>query len=157
GVVAPSEGAAALPAARARCAPTGLLVQLVSLNSGFSVTALQPTSLQVRVVDTCGAAVTGGAVGARFSNDDPAVRLAHIQNGLWSGTWLPRGNPGAPVQIAVTAYTLPGLQDALGGQTILSGNVLPGGGTPVIRPGAVVNAASFQAQAPVAPGSLITV
>src|SRR5262249_15263264 len=86
GVVAPSEGAAALPAARARCAPTGLLVQLVSLNSGFSVTALQPTSLQVRVVDTCGAAVTGGAVVARFSNDDPAVRLAHIQNGLWSGT-----------------------------------------------------------------------
>jgi uncharacterized protein (TIGR03437 family) len=133
------------------------VVQFVSLNSGFSVAALQPTTLQVRVVDTCGTAITAGAAVARFSNNDPAVQLAHIQNGLWSGTWLPRGNPGAPVQIAVTAYSLPGLQSALGGQTILSGSIVSGATTPVIRPGAVVNAASFQSQTPVAPGSLITV
>src|SRR5262249_11806905 len=77
--------------------------------------------------------------------------------GLWSGTWLPRGNPGAPVQIAVTAYNSPSAQGALGGQTILSGILQQGGRTPVIRPGAVLNAASFVEQAPVAPGSLITI
>jgi uncharacterized protein (TIGR03437 family) len=132
-------------------------VQFTSLSGGFSVTALQPTSLQVRVVDSCGTAITSGAAVGRFSNNDPTVQLTHIQNGLWSATWLPRANPGAPVQIAVTAYTLPGGQTPPGGQTILSGSIRSGGGTPVIRPGAILNAASLVAQAPVAPGSLITV
>ena len=138
----------------AGCTPSSLVLQPTSLGNQFTVSLLQPASLQVRIVDSCGSPLTSGMVVATFSNSDPQINLVHIGNGTWSGTWQPKNAAQNQVQIGLTAIQG---QTRLGGQAILSGTVHPGAPTPLVYSGSVLNAASFAARAPVAPGSLISI
>jgi uncharacterized protein (TIGR03437 family) len=100
--------------------------------------------------------MTSGLVVASFSNGDPQVNLVHIGNGAWSGTWQPKKAAQGQVRVSLTAFSVQG-QNTLGGQTDLTGTVRAGATTPLVFTGAVLNAASFVARAPAAPGSLISI
>jgi len=70
------------------CAPTRLLPVFTSLGYDFNVAASWPVSLEVRVVDDCGAPLAAGSVVATFSNGDPPLTLrADTQMGAYSATW----------------------------------------------------------------------
>ena len=155
-VVAPASGASASKGKAADgCTPAKLLLLPTSLGAGFRVTTSWPTPLEVRVVDDCGAALTRGAVVASFSNGDAPVVLVPLRDGRWSGTWQAR--PTSAPQVTVTF-------DAQLDSPVLNGSAQVGGGLdvnanppPELNAGGVVDAASFRLNAPLAPGSLISI
>jgi uncharacterized protein (TIGR03437 family) len=138
----------------AACAPSKLLPLFTSLGTGFNVTTGWPSAVELRVVDDCGQALTSGAVTASFSNTDPSLNLNALGEGRWAGTWQAQ-NAVSSVSITASASTadrsVTGTAQVTGG---LSRNANP---PPVVAPGGVLNAASYQLQASLAPGSLISI
>lgn len=68
------------------CSPTGLLIQAITPQSGFSAVMGQPVSIQVSISDNCGTPVLtgkGSAVIATFSNNDPSIVLGGAGSGKW--------------------------------------------------------------------------
>jgi len=100
-VVAPSSQTASLrlgPQASG-CSSPKLEIQFRSPSSEqtFSATIGKPTTLEVQVVDDCGnligpANAQNASVNATFSNKDADMKLTHIGNGIWTGTWRPVNN-----------------------------------------------------------------
>ena len=143
-----------LPQDQGVCAPTQLAPVFTSLADSFAVAAAWPSTLGVRVIDDCGSPMVSGSAVATFSNGDPPQVLKHSQNGNWSGTWLPRGATTAPVTVRVSAE-IP--ERKLKGIAQISGALRTNQSVPSITPGAVLSSASLAAQAPIAPGSLISI
>ncbi|MDP3001286.1 MAG: hypothetical protein Q8N47_27635 [Bryobacterales bacterium] len=143
----------------AGCAPNYLLPEFTTLREGFVVGALEAVDLQVKVVDDCGNPLgkAGGVVVARFDNGDPVLNLVPLGNGIWSGTWQPKSITQPRVNIVVTALLVQGGVRVAGQSKTLPGSIRLGATRPMVEPGRTVNAASFQAQPLVAPGSLISV
>jgi uncharacterized protein (TIGR03437 family) len=107
------------PPAPAGCAPTGLLVQAVSPQSGFSAVIGQPVNIQVTIADNCGTPVLtgkGSLVVATFSNSDPSIVLTGAGSGKWVATWMPATGSGGVI-IEVTAF------EALANGVIFGGTV----------------------------------
>jgi uncharacterized protein (TIGR03437 family) len=138
----------------AGCAPSKLLPLFTSLGGGFTITTGWPSPVELVVVDDCGTPLTRGAVTASFSNTDPALTLNSLGDGRWTGTWIAQ-NAAATVNVTANAQatdkTLAGSAQISGG---LSKNANP---PPVVAPGGVLNAASYQLQGSLAPGSLISI
>jgi uncharacterized protein (TIGR03437 family) len=159
-VVAPSGTASAKPGTRsaATCSVNALHVQFTNVPADAVATLGQPLPLEVQVVDNCGTALTpdrgGVTVTARFSNGDTALTMVHTGSGKWSRTWQPL-NFTTPVRIAVTAYLSQGIA-LTGGQSQTAVAMRPTSNTPRVQQGAVLNAASYVPNAPLAPGALIT-
>jgi uncharacterized protein (TIGR03437 family) len=163
-VVAPSS---ATPGARLEpqatsCSSPKLEIQFRTPSSQATFTAQlgKPTTIEVQVVDDCGNLIgpanpQGASVNATFSNRDADVRLTHVGNGVWTGTWRPVNSATGAVTVTVTAFYSTGsvLQS---GSRAISGT-LTGGVTPIVPAGGVVHAASDAAGVPIAPGSLITI
>ncbi|MBI3665841.1 MAG: Ig-like domain repeat protein [Acidobacteria bacterium] len=157
-VVAPG---AAAPAAKAlpiveaaACTPTKLVPLFTQLGtnyngSNFNVPAKWPTPIEVKVVDDCANLITTGSVVATFSNGDPPLNLTSLGDGRWGATW-PAQSVSSAVTITVTASVPPAIIATV--QAV--GGVQPNPEPPLL--GGVVNAASFAPQAPLAPGSLIS-
>ncbi len=142
----------ARPAASGTCTPTTLVPVFTLLQDGFSIPAGFPGQVAVSVIDDCANPMTTGNVTVSFSNGDPALGLISLKNGTWAGTWTPAHNVA---QVAVTATAqIP--SEKLQGEIQIKGAFQIYSQPPVIGTGAIVNAASFAAQAPLAPGSLIT-
>lgn len=139
----------------ATCNPAKLLPQWSAPRDNASVTIANAASLQVKVVDDCGQPLTqSGTVVARFSNGDPPVPMVHTGNGVWSATWLPaRAAPSKVTAVAVLARGT----NIVAATADLNVTVQVGGTTPVVARGAVLNAASFTADSPIAPGSLVSI
>jgi uncharacterized protein (TIGR03437 family) len=107
----------------------------------------------VQVIDDCANPMTAGGVTTTFSNGDPPLRLTSLKNGTWAATWTPRR---AASEIVVTATaSIP--EQNLSGQTQIKVGSQTADAVPVINQDGIVNAASFAALAPVAPGSLVSV
>ncbi len=135
----------------AACAPTKLLPVFTQLGADFATVAAWPTALEVIVVDDCGNFLTTGSVTASFSDGDPSLQLASLNDGHWSATWQPI-NSSAQVVITVDAQELlPKLQgaQAIGGtlQTNPTAPSVAGVGSP----------AKSVATQPLAPGSFISI
>ena len=134
----------------ASCTPTQLVPAITTLGQSFGVPAAWPVVLEAQVTDDCGNALNAGDVTASFSNGDPPLSLLAIQNGTWQSTWL-SGNSAGPVTLTVTATdptrTLTGTRQVTGG---LGTSAMP----PVLS--AAVSGASFAADSPLAPGSIIS-
>jgi uncharacterized protein (TIGR03437 family) len=94
-----------------------------------------------------------GSVVAQFSNGDPAVTLAPLQDGRWTGVWQ-AGNTAPGLTIKLTAQDP---ERQLAGAQEVTGSVTATPDPPVVTPGGVVNAASLARQGPLAPGSLISI
>lgn len=139
----------------AACNPARLLPQWSSPRENAAITIASAASLQVKVIDDCGQPLMqNGTVVARFSNGDPPVPMVHTGNGVWSATWLPaRAGSAKATAVAVLARGT----NIVAATADLNANVLAGGTTPVVARGAVLNAASFVSDSPIAPGSLVSI
>jgi adhesin/invasin len=142
------------------CNKPNLEVQFRSPTQNFSAVRGQPTTIEAQIIDDCGNLIgptnpQSATVNAVFSNKDADIRLTHIGNGIWTGTWRPVNASSGPVTIALTAFYSTGnvLQS---GQQSESGS-LSTGVTPTVTSGGVVHAASDAAGVPIAPGGLITI
>jgi uncharacterized protein (TIGR03437 family) len=138
----------------AGCAPSKLYPLFTSLGAGFTITTGWPSPVELRVVDDCGNPLTSGSVTASFSNTDPSLTLNSLGDGRWTGTWQAQ-NAASSVSVTAAAATadrsVSGSAQVAGG---LSKNANP---PPVVAQGGVLNAASYQLQASLAPGSLISI
>jgi uncharacterized protein (TIGR03437 family) len=138
----------------AACAPSKLLPLFTSLGTGFSITTGWPSPVELRIVDDCGQALTTGSVTATFSNTDPSLTLNSLGDGRWTGTW--QAQNAAP-SVSVTAAASTADRSVTGSAQVSGGLSKNANPPPVVAPGGVLNAASYQLQASLAPGSLISI
>jgi uncharacterized protein (TIGR03437 family) len=142
-----------LAQAQGACTPTTLAPVFTLLLDGFNIPVGFPGQVAVKVIDDCANLMTTGNVVVDFSNGDPTIRLDSLKDGTWTQTWTPQRMAGS---ITVTANAeIP--EQKLKGQVKIKGGFLSFDAPPVVPAGAVVNGASFAGQAPVAPGSLISI
>ena len=138
------------PHASAGCTPTQLVPIITTLGQSFGVPAAWPVALESEVRDDCGNALNSGSVTVSFSNGDAPLSLQPQQGGMWHSTWQAGANPG-PVTVTLTAtnpaQNLTGTREITGGL----GDPSP---APVLS--AAVSGASFAANVPLAPGSIIS-
>jgi uncharacterized protein (TIGR03437 family) len=136
------------------CQPTRLLPVSSSLVDGFRTPASYPIAIVVLIADDCGNAVTTGTVKASFTTGDAPIPLTSLQDGSWSGTWQPRSAVSSAT-VTIDASTGP---PQIVGSTQFSGGLLANANPPpLINSAGVVNAASFLANGPLAPGSFISI
>jgi uncharacterized protein (TIGR03437 family) len=132
------------------CTPTQLIPVITTLGQSFGVPAAWPVALKSEVRDDCGNGLNTGSVSVSFSNGDPPLSLQSIQGGLWNTTWVSGHNSG-PVTLTVTANdparNLFGVREVTGGLGESTKS-------PVLA--AAVSGASFAANTPLAPGSIIS-
>ncbi|MBM3812904.1 MAG: hypothetical protein FJW20_14870 [Acidimicrobiia bacterium] len=146
--------AATAPRAAEGCTPTRLLPVFTLLPPNFAVPASAPNPVEVRVVDDCTDALTTGSVVLTFSNGDAPLQLVSLKDGRWSGTWQPRNTTTSQITVVATAQTADG---RLRAAAQVTGGLRASQDAPVVGSGAVVSSASYAAQAPLAPGSLISI
>jgi uncharacterized protein (TIGR03437 family) len=108
----------------------------------------------MEIVDDCGDPLMAGSVVTTFSNGDPALALTSLREGNWGGTWTPRGVTASGVTLTGQSRNAAG---NLQGTAHITGGVLSNTNPPVISPGGVVSSASFATEAPLAPGSIVTI
>jgi uncharacterized protein (TIGR03437 family) len=113
-----------------------------------------------QLTDTCGAPVTNNypaSVSVSFGLGEQAITMQHISNGKWTKTWQPQSTQ--PTTLTATFSLLatgPNLKP-LNRQWTLPITLVSGAPVPLIKQGKIQNAASFAADAVVAPGSIIAV
>ena len=155
-VIAPTgsaRGSGGLVQAIGGCTATALVPVFTLLFDGFSASVGYPGQVAVKVIDDCGNPMITGNVTVSFSNGDAPVRLTSLKDGTFAGTWTPQRTT---TSVTVTADAeIP--EQRIKGSVKVQGSFLTLDTPPVIGDGAVVNAASFAQQAPLAPGSLITI
>jgi uncharacterized protein (TIGR03437 family) len=144
------------------CPSPKLEIQFRSLRPNFTAVIGQPTTVEVQVADDCGnligpGNIAGASVSTNFSNGDLVMKLTHIGNGVWTGTWRPIHPPpmGTSVTMTVTAFFAQGA--ALQSNQVDIGGNLTRGTAPTLTAGGVVHAASGAAGVAIAPGSLVTI
>jgi uncharacterized protein (TIGR03437 family) len=152
-VPGPSRASPQRSTANDACKPSTLNPVFSALGQGFQVPASFPAQIAVKVIDDCGVFLNSGSVFTSFSNGDPALSLVPVGGGQWTGTWQPRS---LATRVAITA-TASNRDNSLHGSVQISGNSTATAAVPMISPSSVVNTASQQAGAPVAPGTIITI
>jgi uncharacterized protein (TIGR03437 family) len=136
----------------AACVASRLFAVQRTLGNNFVLQAGWPGEIEVQVTDDCGGVVANAAAVAYFTNGDAPLPLASLRNGIYTGTWRPmRAAAGVSVEVRVM---LPPLDAA---QVRTEGQVQSNPAAAMLFPGGVVNAASFAAGEPLAPGSIISV
>ncbi len=138
-------------AAQEACTPSKLALVHAGLVSNFASPVGWPVPLVVQVTDDCGSAQANAAVITTFSSGDPAIVMANLQNGLYSGTWTP-ASAASVVTITSTAVAT-GFEQAT---TQISG-AIGANAVPQVFRGGAVHAASFDKGAPLAPGSVFSI
>ncbi len=138
-------------AATAAC-PSLLKVVFTELSTGSSVSVGFPGQVSVKAVDDCGAPLVSGSVSTNFSNGDAPLQLTSLNDGTWTATWTPEF---ATAQAVVTATAVDKRQLTGTAQVIVGFQKFDQ--PPAVGTGGVVNAASYASEAPLAPGTLISV
>jgi len=152
---APGAGAASQRIADATAAvcPSLLKVVFTEISTGSGVSVGFPGQVAVKVVDDCGAPLVTGSVAVSFSNGDAPIALTSLNNGTWAATWVPEYSAA---QASVTA-TAEDTRRHLTGTAQVTVGFQQFTQPPVVGTSGVVNAASYAPQAPLAPGTLISV
>ena len=138
----------------AGCVRTELAPVLRLLGGTLTVPASWPTSVEVDVVDNCGANMEQGSVVLDFTNISSAsLALGHAGEGLWAGTWnTPAVAATSMAGVTVTASDLGGISGALSQSFTVEPN---DAAVPKVNTGGVVHSANF-VQDPLAPGTIIS-
>jgi uncharacterized protein (TIGR03437 family) len=110
--------------------------------------------VEARIIDNCGEPMVAGSVIATFSNGDPPIALSRLGDGRWSGTWQARNPSVDAVTLTLNAESP---DTRIRGTVSISGSLRTNDTAPVIQPGRIVSAASLSPDAPLAPGSLISI
>jgi trimeric autotransporter adhesin len=151
-VTAASPSSHAVKPAATTC-PSLLNVVFTQLSAGSNVSVGFPGQVTVKIADDCGTLLVAGTVAASFSNGDPPIPLTSLNDGTWAGTWTPQ----FPASQAVVTATAQDSTHQLNGAAKVTVGFQQFTQPPVVTAGGMVNAASFAAQAPLAPGTLISV
>ncbi len=146
-------GSKAFHEAQSDCAPKALIPVFTLLSNGFSIPAGYPNQVAMRVVDDCANPMVSGSNVASFSNGDAALSLSSLQDGNWTATWVGR-NGGNQVTVTGTSEMS---NPKLEGTAKITGSVQANNQPPVVGSGAILNAASYQLQGPLSPGSYIAI
>lgn len=151
----PSGGApqANAPGPQAGCTPTQLLPVSTQLGAGFATPASWPVALEALVVDDCGNLMTSGSVVTSFSSGDASLVLTSLNDGRWTGTWVPHA---VVPQVTVTLAAQE-TQPAIQGMVQIGGASQANPTVPVVSSGGAVSAASFAGNQPLAPGSFAAI
>jgi uncharacterized protein (TIGR03437 family) len=137
------------------CTPTQLLPVFTNLEGGFQTAAAVPVAVQVNVTDDCGSPLTSGSIVMYFpGSEDPAVSLAPLGNGQWTGSWMPHHIAGGAAQVGIVAASF---TSAIYGSAGIAGTLSPNSAAPLVNAAGVVSAASLAPNAPVAPGSYLSI
>ena len=153
-VLKPSAGTLSTAHAAGACVPSRLFPMFTSLGIETSVPVGWPNQMVVRVVDDCANPMLSGNVVVDFSTSDPQLSLTSARDGNWIGLWQVRNTSLSQVTLKVSAEQ-PDLK--IHGATEITGGLQQNQDPPVLRSAAVMSGASFLPQAPVAPGSLISI
>lgn len=160
-VVAPDEDAG--PTANrlaGGCAPDRMKLVLTGTQQSISAAVGQAVPLEVQIVDSCSAPVTpatpGASVAVALSNKDQGGALVHTSNGRWSRTYQPRAGVTGRVTATITGFAIGAGGKVIGDQVDVAIDIANRTPAPVVGSGGVLNAASFESNRPVAPGSLVT-
>ncbi len=152
-IVTPAPSAprtAARPPGLEGCTTTSLTPTHTGLVNNFQTLVAWPTPLNVRLLDNCGELVPDARVLVQFSNGDPPLALASLENGNYSGTWVPRNLTGG---ITIRAIASRG---AITSEVELLGRIIPSG-APLVAPNGVVNNFDRRAGGPLAPATLVEI
>lgn len=140
------------------CPGATLRIQHLTLDNSFVAVAGEPTDIRIRVIDDCGTPLTPNTAPkpqvsiTADTGDD--VRLVHVGNGEWRGTWRPRTAKNlATVAVSIIAGDLRTPVEIV----LRTGRVFDSGLIPVVRSGALRHSATLQTEVPVAPGHLISI
>ncbi|MCC6585701.1 MAG: putative Ig domain-containing protein [Bryobacterales bacterium] len=128
------------------CTPTRLYPVVTSQSIPYVVPAGLPLTLETRIVDSCGDALTSGIVVAG------GTPLQQTRPGIWVGSYTPEPAIGPST---FTIYA----DDAgrnLQGSIQVSGEIVPSVAIPFLSDGGVTSAAALQPGGPLALGSLFT-
>src|SRR5262249_32036449 len=136
------------------CTPTKLVPVFTQLGQSFTTTAAWPTTVEITAVDDCGTLMTTGSVLTSFSNGDPLLPLTSLRDGRWTATWQPRNTTNASVTIAANAQQA---APPISGNASIGGNSQANTAVPIIKSDGALNAASLQANTPLAPGSFVQI
>lgn len=113
--------------------------------AGSALPAASPATIQVKVIDDCGNAVTaagGGAVQATFSSGDPGVALSDTGAGVWEATWTPsRAAASVAIQAVATENGL-AVNSSLASLGSVTVSVAAAGANSPPQPTGIANAAS---------------
>ncbi len=136
------------------CTVKELLPLVTSLGANFNLPASYPATVNVKVVDNCGAFHTAGTTNVTFSNGDAPLSLDYTKNGVWTQSWQ-SANP-AVAQVTVTA-SAENVQLSLRGQQEVTGGLSGTADVPFVPRNGIISASSFAPGAPLAPGSMISI
>lgn len=136
------------------CGKDDLLISFTSLRNDFSAVVGQPTTVEVRIVDSCGSPLLPQSklfIKAAIIDNSSSTNLVHIGNGVWQGSITPtKTSSGALLRVVVNlANQLSTADRACTIQQV--------GRTPQVVQGSLRHSASFETDVPVAPGELITI
>ena len=151
GSSAQTADAGADPAA-AMCSPTQIVL-IPATPSFFKQEADWPMTLQARLVDDCGNAITDASVTASFSNGDPGLALAPADStsGIYAATWRPaNASPSVTVTLRAMKSGLPTVARAIYGAVTASTS-------PIIAANGVLNNLNPVLGAPLAPGTVVRI
>jgi len=137
----------------ANCTPTQLLPALTAPGQSFSLPIGWPVPLEATVSDDCGQPLINGSVTATFTNGDAPLPLTSLQDGTWAATWAPR-KTSSSMTVTIVAQGIPA---TLKGSLTVGGQLNPNAEPPIIATGGILNAASFSAGEPPAPGTLMAI
>lgn len=161
GLIIP-EGASAAGKGSERPAANCSATARVDFENGqqpFRVRSGQTINLAASVRDNCGNAVTPdrGSVRLAMQDSDPGGDLSHAGTGKWARSWQARSSAaGSRVKGALYVFLTKGVAIPVPVEIPIEVSVTAGGAVPLVEPGALRNAASFDAFSPVAPGMLIS-
>ena len=150
-IVSPlSAGLAAGGRAADGCTPTDQYLLPTSIGNNRNLAVGYPAVVLIQVADNCGSAVTGANVFVTFDSGDPTLFLNDLRTGIYSATWTPQNaTVGTKMRFSSVHPQLKSsaLEYEVGLQQARAPQVFRGG---------VVNGASFEPRAPLAPGSIIS-
>jgi uncharacterized protein (TIGR03437 family) len=155
GSSASTQRAEVAPRSTSVCTPSQLELVSTELGQGFAEVAAWPVPLVLQIIDDCGSPLETGSVVASFSTGDPPLMLLSQENGKWSGTWQPADIDAATT--AVITVQAQSVQPPISGALEIVGTLTANQTVPVIFPSGVVSAASFEPNAPLAPGGFASI
>ena len=142
------------------CAPSQMNLLLTGSQQVIPAGVGQAVPIEVRIVDSCGDAVTptapGISVELSLSNRDQGGALVHSGGGKWSRTYQPKSGTTGSITATVTAFAIGAGGKVIGDQADITINIANRTPAPFVGNGGVLNSASFEVDKPVAPGSLVT-
>ncbi|MBI4478483.1 MAG: hypothetical protein HY651_00505 [Acidobacteria bacterium] len=139
------------------CTSQRLFIVGQSLGSNFSVPVGYPALIQAQVKDDCDVPISDALVVASFDNGDASLPLVGIGDGIYQTSWQPSGSgqqiKTGRVGVSLRAARAPlAITESRSNGQIIASSIA----TASLNSTGLVNAASFAAGEPLAPGSIVS-